>query len=156
MCAEIHIPLHEQSSLTLVYAFIQMCYADMRGYRNTTFLDGCLLLLLTEMNFLVHLQEVGVTSQNLTLKQHQTHWFCLQGRLTMSPCRRNNDKTEDFFSKQHPNFFKLFFLQDLHALKSNPFAIYKFCCVLQGKKKQKRIKSLLASCAHLSCFFCCH
>lgn len=111
----------------------------MRGYRNTTFLDGCPLLLLTEMNFLVHLQEVGVTSQNSTLKQHQTHWFCLQGCLTTSSWRRNNDKTvKTFFQSNVLIFPNFFFFQDLHALKSNPFAMYKLCCVLQGRKRTEK------------------
>lgn len=82
VCAEARIPSHEQSSLPLVYPFIQMSYAGMRSYRSITFLDGCPPLLLTEMNFLVHLQEVGVTSQNLTLKQHQTPTLVLLVGMT--------------------------------------------------------------------------
>lgn len=59
------------------------------------------------------------------------HWFCLQGYLTMSSCRRNNDKTMKTFFKATPSLFQTsFFLLDLHRLKSNPFAIYKFWCVL--------------------------
>lgn len=67
------LPSCEQPSPPLAYAFIQTSYADtVRGDKNITPSDGGPPLSLMEINFLVRLQEVGITSQNLTFKQHQT------------------------------------------------------------------------------------
>ena len=67
------LPSCKQTFPLLAYAFAQTSYAhtvSILGDRFITVFDGSPLLSL--MNFLVRLQEVGITSQNLTFMQHQT------------------------------------------------------------------------------------
>lgn len=69
---QVNKPLHLLLMLLYKWAMLIQWGGRRGGHRNIMLFDGSPPLSLTVMNFLVHLQEVGITSQNLTFKQHRT------------------------------------------------------------------------------------